>query len=378
MFVLHITSSYHQSKLYKNMFESLSDQGVKQTIYAPLKNLKDSNQNLIDTYKYPDMSLIYSAPFKRWDSYIIFSKVYKLMKDIEDKIDLSEVDLIHAHFLISEGAVAYELKKKYGIKYIVAIRNSDINVFLKYGVHLRRYANRILSEADNIIFISKAYKQNMFEKYIPKKLNNSLEKKSFVLPNGIDKAWFDNKSPGKDVVEVINLIFVGRLDKNKNVEAILNVMDLLEQEGKRTSLEIIGEGPEKKELIEISKKKKLNVKFRGHIDSIDKIKQYYQNSEIFIMPSIHETFGLVYIEAMSQGLPVMYTKNEGIDGYFTNGYVGYSSDPFDYQSMKDNVYKIIENYETLSENAYRLAKEFTWSSVAEKYNQIYTTLKGEK
>jgi glycosyltransferase involved in cell wall biosynthesis len=56
----------------------------------------------------------------------------------------------------------------------------------------------------------------------------------------------------------------------------------------------------------------------------EKLLNNYRNSDIFIMPSYNETFGLVYIEAMSQGLPIIYTQNEGVDGYFKEGSVGYS------------------------------------------------------
>ena len=55
--------------------------------------------------------------------------------------------------------------------------------------------------------------------------------------------------------------------------------------------------------------------FVGKVDSLPVLKSYYERSDFFTMPSKAETFGLVYIEALLQGLPVMYTQNEGIDGF---------------------------------------------------------------
>ena len=66
------------------------------------------------------------------------------------------------------------------------------------------------------------------------------------------------------------------------------------------------------------------------------------------MPSFHETFGLVYIEAMSQGLPIIYTKGEGIDGYFKEATVGYSVNPKDVKNIVKKIEMIIHNYNKIS------------------------------
>ena len=56
---------------------------------------------------------------------------------------------------------------------------------------------------------------------------------------------------------------------------------------------------------------------------------FYKSAHIFVMPSLTETFGIVFIEALSQGLPLIYTKGQGIDGYFPQGFVGYAYNPLD-------------------------------------------------
>jgi len=97
----------------------------------------------------------------------------------------------------------------------------------------------------------------------------------------------------------------------------------------------------------------------------------YRNNDIFIMPSIHETFGLVYAEAMSQGLPIIYTKGQGFDGQFLEGIVGYHvncKDPKDiYKRIKD----ILKNYESISNNCIKKANKFNWGKISDQYHNIY-------
>ena len=79
---------------------------------------------------------------------------------------------------------------------------------------------------------------------------------------------------------------------------------------------------------------------------------------IFILPSIHETFGLVYAEALSQGLPIIYTRGQGFDGHFEEGEVGYSVDCYDYEEISNKVLEIITKYETISSKAVNGVQKF--------------------
>ena len=89
------------------------------------------------------------------------------------------------------------------------------------------------------------------------------------------------------------------------------------------------------------------------------------------MPSIHETFGMAYAEALSQGLPVIYTKGQGFDGFFTQGEVGYAVKSNDYNSIAKYVIEIYENYETYSKNCIKKAIKFDWNNIAELYINLY-------
>ena len=89
------------------------------------------------------------------------------------------------------------------------------------------------------------------------------------------------------------------------------------------------------------------------------------------MPSFTETFGLVYAEAMSQGLPVVYTRGQGFDGQFEEGFAGYSVNSNSPEEIADVIEKIIADYSTISANCISGALQFNWKEIAEKYYEIY-------
>jgi len=92
------------------------------------------------------------------------------------------------------------------------------------------------------------------------------------------------------------------------------------------------------------------------------------------MPSYNETFGLVYLEAMSQGLPIIHTKGQGIDGYFEDGTVGYSVNPKDIDDIVEKIKMIIHNYNKISKNCYNLVDNFSWDKITQTYCNIYSSI----
>ena len=92
------------------------------------------------------------------------------------------------------------------------------------------------------------------------------------------------------------------------------------------------------------------------------------------MPSITETFGLVYAEAMSQGLPLIYTRNQGFDGQFPEGIVGYNVNCYDAREIADKIIKINKDYKSISQNCITLSSEFSWEKISGKYHGIYRSI----
>ncbi len=90
------------------------------------------------------------------------------------------------------------------------------------------------------------------------------------------------------------------------------------------------------------------------------------------MPSITETFGLVYAEAMSQGLPVIYSKGQGFDQQFDNGQVGYAVNCFDINEISCRIQDILSNYNSISSNCLKNVSKFNWKKIIGDYVILYS------
>ena len=89
------------------------------------------------------------------------------------------------------------------------------------------------------------------------------------------------------------------------------------------------------------------------------------------MPSFSETFGLTYVEAMSQGVPVIFTKGQGFDGFFPDGHVGYRVDPGNPSMIADRIIDILGNYKQISGNCVVGSRRFSWEKIAQTYQSLY-------
>lgn len=320
--------------------------------------------------EYISSNIIISKCYKKWNRIFFPLKHNKALNDIQNVIDITAYDIMHAHSLFSNGYLAYKLFLKRNIPYIVAVRNTDVNVFFKFMPHLRNLGISILQNASRVIFISESYKEQVIEKYISKELKDGIREKSIVIPNGIDEYWLNNKNilHHKNIHDPIRLIYVGTVDKNKNIETTIKASKKLLISGFNVSYKIIGKIQNNKYRFKIKKNK-----FISYVANSPKedILPLYRESDIFIMPSKHETFGLVYAEAMSQGLPVIYTRNQGFDKNFPEGEVGFPVKYNDPNEIIEKIHLIINNYSMISQNCIQRVNRFDWNAIAKEYMDIY-------
>ena len=102
----------------------------------------------------------------------------------------------------------------------------------------------------------------------------------------------------------------------------------------------------------------------------------YQKADVFFMLSKYETFGLVYLEAMSQGVPEIYTRGQGFDGLFSDGLVGRSASYGNVSDAVDAIKYVLNNLYKLRRNALLESRDYSWSHVAEKYKDVYQYILG--
>lgn len=364
MKVLHICPGFFATDLYRKLFLALDHNGVVNEIFTlPYKNFAVKGEK-------PENITILEKEFNLLQRIIYFKKQLTIFRTIREEYALNEFNIIHAHTLFSAGFTALLLKKKLGLPYIVAIRNTDVNVFFKYMLHLRILGRLIMNNAQNIIFLSPSYRDYVLQKYVSRKRRPLMLGKSVVIPNGIDEYFLDNKFTLKRTIDikVIRLIYVGTIDPNKNIETTIKACEILIEKGYSVSFKIVGEilHPRYNRMLS-------RYDFIEYYPSCPKeeVLLYLRKADVFVMPSILETFGLVYAEAMSQGLPLIYSKGQGFDGQFENGTVGFAVNCFDYRDISRKIIELYNNYQQFSERSLSLADKFNWSVIANVYKEIY-------
>lgn len=371
MNILHINSNFMTSKLHENLMDHLENKDRNNYIFMPIKFEKkeefvfSSNHNVFSPIAFSD-----------YHKYFFFWKQSKIIKELEGYYSLNTMDIVHAHTLFTDGNVAYYLYKNYNIPYIVTVRSdTDIENFFKMRVNLRKRGRKILREAKKIIFLSNSSINILLRDYINNEdLKKEILNKAEIIPNGIDPFWFENegKSKSLDSNEEVKIITVGQVRKRKNqLNTIRAVKYFQDHYNIKASLTIVGKVVEESYYQEISKELEETDFNLIEFLPMQKLVELYRNQHIFILPSYRETFGLVYPEAMSQGLPVVYTNNQGFFSQFQEGDIGYGVDPEDLEDIAAKIKLIIDNYERMSSMSLNMYKKFDWKSLSGKVIELY-------
>lgn len=371
MRVLHINRNYISSPLHQTMIEHLDAIVSENFVFAPSE--KDEVMRIS-----PNKNVIVSRCFSRADRYIYDLKQFKIRRAIQKSVDVGSFDIIHAYTLFTDGNCAMKLSQKYNLPYVIAIRNTDVNDFFRRLPFLRGRGIQIMEGAAAIFFLSKSYQDEVMLNYVPERLRKQFLKKSFLVPNGIDDFWIENAVSSIDdshLVRIkqkqINLIYAGRIDKNKNIPTTIKALEMLCNKGWTTRLTVVGRIEDQEEFNCINKSPL--VEYHPACDK-EQLIHFYRENDIFVMPSFTETFGLVYAEAMSQGLPVIYTKGQGFDGQFAEGEVGYSVDSMSCNDVAKKIMSICRNYTIMSSNCSSAVKRFQWGMISKKYLNIYRSV----
>lgn len=367
MKILHIANDFAGSKVHSNLAKTLDKLGVGQIIYCPVRN-----QSLVGGQKFEGVNteLVYSNCIKPWYRYVYFYKEWILYRDMKKNINISDVAFIHAHTMFSDGGLAYKAHKEYGIPYAVAIRNTDVNFFLRLMKHTFPYGRKILLNAEKIYFISVGLK-DLFEKSsLCKSIYEEIKDKIIVQPNGIEEYWHEHISSANHTGH--DVLYIGEFTPNKNVGRLIEAVKKARTVSgfQDSRLLLVGGGRDKNgEVEKLIKENSAFVEYLGKIYDKDSLSEIMRSCSVFAMPSITETFGLVYIEALSQNLPVIYTKHQGIDGMFDDS-VGISVNPRSIDDISDAIVHILKDPQAYNNKKVDFT-QFRWNEIARRYRAMY-------
>jgi glycosyltransferase involved in cell wall biosynthesis len=262
--------------------------------------------------------------------------------------------------------IIYNLSEKLNKPYIIGCHLGNIKA-LKNKIY-RKLNKKFYIKAAKI-----AYRSFYIKKELEKVFNFDNDK-LFFIPSGITMEPLDLKLIEKKFdsfrKDKINITIVSRLVKRKHIDKVLLALGKVKG---NFICNIIGDGPEYDNLINLVNKNLLKekVKFWGY-QNHEKIKKILEKSHIFILISEWETFGLVYIEAMSQGNVVIGSLNEGIDGIIINDYNGFLINAGSVNELELLLDKIftnlpLEKIKQIAINAREESKKYSNMNIAKNY-----------
>jgi len=367
--ILQIANDYSGSKVYKNLFLEFDKFGLEQVVYTAIRRNDLVDRNSV-SFQSPFSRILYRDILKWMDRWLYYSKINKIYIDVLRCVNVSSLSVIHAHTWFSDGGVAFLLHRKLKLPFHVTVRSTDLFVFFKFFPFLRGFAKRILLAADSVIFVSPALLLR-FRSLVGENFYSKISNKINVLPNGVDDFWLNNKSVFKNSLSTpIRALYVGTFIKRKNVVSVIDAIKLLREKGFLIELILVGGGgAQHKGVMKIIDDLHY-VNYLGKIPDLTEMLRIYRYSDFFVMPSYGETFGLVYIEALLQGCPVIYLKDDAIDGLydFKIGSVAQNSST---NAVFNAINDLIVNYDLLEINQELIACEHNWNFIAKKFLKIY-------
>lgn len=284
-------------------------------------------------------------------------------------------DLEHYFFSLPTGLLTLVPGIRRPTPYIVSLRGSDVPGYDRFNAKVERLHKllkplnrRIWERADRVVALSSALAATAKETAPDLEID--------VIPNGIDTQRFAPPEV-RPSERRVRLITVARLLERKGIHTILEACakpTLLPVE-----LSIIGTGPFEPELRQMVDEMGLGdrVRFLGFVPN-EELPRHYRQSDIFVLPSETESFGLVFAEAMSCGLPIAASNVGGIPETVRDGVDGLLCPPGQPVALRENILRLISNVDTREEISYsqreRVLENYTWDRIAARYADLYRSV----
>jgi len=356
-----------------NLAVEMANRGHKISIFTTSKD----RENLVE--KHGNLKIYrYKKSFKVGNAQMPLSLLYSSFKDIN-------LDIVHVHLgNLPAPLKGYWYAKKRNKPFIITYHEDYIGGF---GSLARRvgcfifnhyFADKLLSFADHILTPSQYYiSQSKFLKKYKNKVKN--------IPNGINLEKFHihyskeesrnrlNLPPNKELI-----LFVGSLTPRKSPHILLTAMEKVVKSNPNSMLLIVGDGSMKNKLHGMVSKLdiKHKVRFTGAVDENTKL-LYYKSSDLFVLPSISEGFGIVLLEASAFNLPLIVSNLEVFKTIVESGRNGMFCKTGDADDLAKNIQLLLNNKNVIKKMgryAKEKVKEFDWKKIANETEKVYLNL----
>ena len=334
------------------------------TYHQPVRldTINTQNLNFHEVYV-PDYPLFKYQPYE-----------LALSSRLVDVVKSNKIDVMHVHYAIPHAYAAYMAKKMLAdegisIPIVTTLHGTDITLVGNHPFY-KTAVTFSINHSDSVTAVSESLKQDTLRLFDIKTEIN-------VIPNFIDVKKLDLKEKPceRSLLAPTNDKILTHISNFRPLKRIKDVITVFEKISSQVSsrLLMVGEGPEKAEIMAYVNKNGLNEKvlFLGNSNEIDKILCY---SDLFLLPSEMESFGLVALEAMANGVPVISSNAGGLSEVNRHGVTGFLSEIGDVTSMAENALKLLLDDDKLKQfkkQAKEQAQLFDIDIVVKQYEAIY-------
>lgn len=297
-----------------------------------------------------------------------------LSSKLVDMVQLYGIELLHVHYAIPHAYAAYMaqqmlLEKGIHIPIVTTLHGTDITLVGSHPFY-KPAVSFSINKSDAVTSVSESLKKDTMRLF-------NIKKDIHVVPNFIDLDKHVNNFTDCQRAMMANddefiITHISNMREVKQIPDVIKIFYNIQKE-LPAKLMLVGEGPEKEgaemlvEELGISEK----VIFFGNSNEIDRILCF---SDLFLLPSQTESFGLAALEAMASGVPVISTNTGGLPEVNIDGYSGYLSDVNAVADMSANAIKILKDADTLKTfkaNAKAQSKKFDIHNIVPLYEAIY-------
>jgi len=298
-----------------------------------------------------------------------------LSSKLVDMVKLYKIEVLHVHYAIPHayaGYMAKQMLKDEGIDIpmVTTLHGTDITLVGNHPFY-KPAVTFSINKSDFVTSVSQSLKDDTLKLF---NIKNEIQ----VIPNFIelDKIKKEDKSPCQRSVmandEERIITHISNFRKVKRIPDIIAIFNKIQKEIP-AKLMMVGEGPEKEKAEQLCRELGIQDKviFFGNSNEIDTI---LCQTDLFLLPSKTESFGLVALEAMACGVPVISSNAGGLPEVNKDGFSGYLSEVGDVEGMANNALKILKSQTDLDQfkkNALITAQQFDIKKILPLYEDLY-------
>lgn len=274
---------------------------------------------------------------------------------------------------------------------VIHSHSADLGFFISFPARLYRIP--VINTCHGVTFPDKQYgfmkrfAEKFFLKYGGFKRIITVDRSSLkffkeaginnviYIPNGVDIEHFDRQGLGKRENQKIRFLFVGRLESEKGLEYLFHAVKLLQERTKNFDVLLVGDGAQRKRLEILAQSLDIEeyVQFKGGVN-INKVVDIYHNSDVFVLPSIHEGLPLTLLEAWAASRPVITTNVGGIPDVCVNEENALIVPAKYPEALANAMFRLIGDGELrrkLGMNGRKRTENYAWENIAMRIEGVY-------